>query len=39
MLYALRNFRRTPVILVNGQLVSQGRVPTEDEVRGWVRSA
>jgi hypothetical protein len=39
MIYTLLNLQRTPVILVNGQLASQGRVPTLEELRGWLRVA
>lgn len=39
LLYALITFRRTPVIFVNGRLMSQGRVPSFDELRHWLRDA
>ena len=39
MMYALLHFRRTPVILINGRLVSQGRAPTLEELRGWLHVA
>lgn len=35
--YALVTFRRTPVIFVNGRLVSQGCVPQKDELCQWIR--
>lgn len=37
--YALITFRRTPVIIVNGRLVSQGRVPQMSELHRWIRQA
>ena len=37
MMYSIATFRRTPVFFVNGVLVSQGRVPSKDELRYWIR--
>jgi hypothetical protein len=39
MLYSLVTFRRTPVILVNKQMCSHGRVPLLEEIRTWIEQA
>lgn len=36
LLYSLLTFRRTPIIFVNGQLMSHGRVPTLGELHRWL---
>ncbi len=30
---------RTPGLVINGELVSSGRVPTLDQIQGWYQSA
>ena len=29
----------TPGLIVNGKIVSQGKIPTEEHIKGWLREA
>lgn len=37
LVYMLVTFQSPPAILINGRLVSQGRVPKLEELRQWIR--
>lgn len=34
--YLVIHFRKPPVILINSNIVCEGRVPGEEEVRSWL---
>ncbi|MBM4424668.1 MAG: thioredoxin family protein [Chloroflexi bacterium] len=39
MLYLLSTFRRPPVIVINGRVVSAGRVPAVAQLRQWLEES
>lgn len=36
---AMRGVMATPAVAIDGRLVSQGKVPTVDEAKGWIQAA
>ncbi len=36
---ALRGVMTTPAVAIDGRLVSQGKIPTIDEAKGWIQAA
>ena len=38
-MYSVMHCRRTPVILINGQVICSGQVPREQVLRDWLKQA
>jgi small redox-active disulfide protein 2 len=36
---AMRGVLSTPAVAIDGKLVSQGKIPTVDEAKGWLQGA
>ena len=36
---ALRGVMTTPAVAIDGRIVSQGKIPTIDEAKGWIQAA
>jgi small redox-active disulfide protein 2 len=36
---AMRGVLSTPAVAIDGRLVSQGKIPTVDEAKGWIGAA